>query len=280
MISEPDYENLRTLQHDRTAQVWSLAVSVFLNLLVWMLVSWHGFMHMVGAKDAQKPEQMIVMNSSQLEIRQPQPQYALPERHAATAQSKEQPLKKPEHAAEKQPVPKPEAQPTELAQIRPNAPPQPRSAPRQRAASLAEELAQQEVAFQQEARQLNANRSPISVATADPNARDTENTPFHAAFAGTRILQGKGDGFLVPLRHWRSEGLNCYYGRYYWTYPTGGEEIAVIPWPFCYDPADDPIAHGVREFPFPLPLSGYRLPAGTPLQPIEKDVYEDWLAHQ
>jgi hypothetical protein len=32
--------------------------------------------------------------------------------------------------------------------------------------------------------------------------------------------------------------------------------------------------------PFPLPLAGYRLPPGTDLPPIEKDVYARWISEQ
>jgi hypothetical protein len=248
---------------------------------VWILISWHGLMNLAGVDQQQKPEKIVEFNSSEIQIRPPT-RTAVPIQHKAPPPTAPKP--QPQRAQQQAVVPRPRTQPTEIARIVPNATPQPRSAERTKAAALAEQLAQQEVAFAREAAQLNNSHSPTDVATADPRLHDQQNNDFHSAFAGSRELQGKGDGFLEPLQRWRGSGAtagqNCYYGRYYWTYPTGGQEVANIPWAFCYFPASDPIAHGIREFPFPDPLPGYRLPAGTPMQPIEKDVYEYWLAHQ
>lgn len=274
MISQPDFQNLENAKDERAARAWSIGASIVLNVLVWSLVSWRVLVHLTSI-GAQKPEQTLIVTASQLRVEQParQPE---PQRHAAPPPRSQAPVR----AQIKEP-PRPQTAPKELAHIQAHAPPQPVDAPRRlQAASLAEQLAQQQVAFQNEARELNANRSATSVATADPNAHDTTGSQFHASFSGTAVLEGKGDGYLEPLKWWKYNGQNCYYGKYYWTYPTGGMEIAIIPWAFCFDPREDPIAHGIHEFPFPLPLPGYHLPAGTQLAPIEKDVYEDWLAHQ
>lgn len=267
MISEPDYELLAQFKRDRTRQVWSFGVALPIALLLWALLTHQLLWHLTAGARQQTPEQMIVMNTSQFQIIQKHPTYSIARQKAAPPPTQPHPR----HERQPQPVrqeqPHPQTRPRELARITPHAP------------SLAEQLAQQQAAFAHEAQQISHSNA-ISVATADPRAHDAVTTPFRASFAGTQILSGKGDGYLVPLQRWRDHGENCYYGRYDWSYPTGGDEEATIPWAFCYPPREDPIAHGEHEFPFPLPLPGYRLPAGTELQPIEKDVYDDWLAHQ
>jgi hypothetical protein len=279
MISEPDYENLRSYKHDRTAQVWSLVVSVAVNLLVWILITWHVLLHLTGAGEQQKPEQIVEFNSSQIQIRPPEPR-AVPREQKAPPPTAPKP--QPQRALKQSVVPRPKTEPTELARITPNAPPQPHAAPaRSKSAALAEQLAQQEVAFAREAQQLNNSHSPVEVATADPNMHDQVNNSFRADFAGTRVLEGKGEGWMMPVKRWSDSGENCYYGRYTWIYPTGGSETDVVPWAFCFTPQEDPFTHGIHQFPFPLPHDpGVRVAAGAQLQPIEKMVYEDWLEHQ
>ncbi len=270
MITEADFENLRTYKHDRTAMVWSLVVSALLNLLIWMLISWRALMDL-AAVPAQKPQEVFMISSSSLHITH--------RTHPVPARPHQRPLPPARTRPQPAPLAKPRPQPPphELARNVPVAPPQP---PKPRRISLAEQLAQQEVAFSKEAHALNAAHAPLSVATADPSVRDSAQHAFHVNFSGNHELQGKGEGYLIPLRRWEDAGMHCYYGRYYWTYPTGGMEIANIPWAFCFPPSQDPIARGIHEFPFPLPLPGYRLPAGTPLQPIEADVYRYWLSIQ
>lgn len=278
MISVPDYEILRAYKRDRAVTAWSFAVAVPLTLLIWILLTTNLFSHRLTGIGEQKPEQMVVMNSSEIQIRPPAP-FSVPKEHKPPPPTAPKP--QPQRAQQQAVVPRPQAQPTEIANIVQHAPPQPRSVPQpNRQAALAEQLAQQEVAFAREAQQINNSRSPTDVATADPNLHAQMNNAFHPEFAGSRILQGKGDGFLVPFRYWRYEGENCYQGKYYWTYPTGGQESGTIPWNFCYPPGIDPIAHGVREFPFPLPFDNNFRISEAQLQPIEKDVYDDWLAHQ
>jgi hypothetical protein len=116
--------------------------------------------------------------------------------------------------------------------------------------------------------------------TTDPAQSESTSKESSMSFSGDRELKGKGEGYMRPLKSWVDNGLQCYYGQYYWRYPTGTTEVGNIPWPFCFEPANDPIARHVRQFPFPLPMRGYQLPAGTYLYPIEKAVYDVWLAHQ
>jgi hypothetical protein len=280
MITESDESQER---EDPVTAVWLVLVSGFVNLMLWMLIAWglawraHAFAAVI-----QRPEETFMVASSSLHITQkshPQPQTP---QQQPQPQPVQQQRPQPEHEPQKADEPKPDAQPTELSKIAPEAPPQPKSAPkRTNAGSLAEQLAQQQVAFQREAEQINRqNSGPVSIATIDPNQRESATKSYHMNFAGNPELEGKGEGYLFPLRRWIQDGLHCYYGRYTWLYPTGGTEVANIPWPFCFPPTNDPIARGIHQFPFPLPPDGYRLPAGTSLYPIEKDVYQAWLSTQ
>ncbi|HUN28568.1 MAG TPA: hypothetical protein VMV65_02075 [Alphaproteobacteria bacterium] len=285
MITETDDQQQR--DDDRTILVWSLLVSGFANLMVWIVLGWAIIMHIRTLVPTQERPEVITVVMQTMRA----PMVASSSHHiAAHSHPIPQTAQQPQHQEQPQPphksvamtlaaTPRPQEQPTELSRQTPTGTPVPRSAPK-RAEALAEQLAQQQAAFQKEADQLNAKNGPISIATIDPNARESATKSFRMNLSGSMELQGQGYGFLVPLKAWIVNGLHCYMGQYHWLYPTGGTEVGDIPWPFCYRPGDDPIARGEREFPFPLPPAGYQLPAGTYLYPIEKDVYESWIAHQ
>jgi hypothetical protein len=86
-----------------------------------------------------------------------------------------------------------------------------------------------------------------------------------------------GNGIITPTRHWRDNGLDCYYARYEFTNPDGSEEDGDIVWPFCYDPGADPFTQPPHRIPFPFPRAGFKLPPDALLPPQEKSVYEEWL---
>lgn len=279
MITEAD--DLQEHNDDRATWLWAMLVSGFVNLLAAILISWGISQRMQAIQTVQeRPEETFMVASSSINIARrshPVPQQRDPSPRDAQKSQQQQPKRAQREAA----TPQPTAEPTEIARIVPRAPPQPRSAPKkQNQGSLAEELAQQQVAFQHEAQQLNAQHAPLSVATIDPAQRESASKQYRINFSGNRELEGMGEGYLIPLQRWIGEnGSHWYYGQYYWIYPTGGTEVANIPWPFCFTPASDPIVRGIRQFPFPLPRPGYQLPAGTYLYPIEKDVYSAWLTH-
>ena len=285
MITETEDPQQR--DDDRTTLVWSLLVSGFANLMVWIVLGWAIIAHIRTLAPVQERPEIITVTTQMMHA----PMVASSSQHlAARSHPIPRSQQEPQHQAQPEPnhksvamnlaaTPKPQERPTELARTTPNGTPVPHSAPK-RTEALAEVLAQQQAAFAKEADALNAKNGPISVATIDPNQRESASKSYRMNLSGNTEIQGQGFGFLDPLERWISNGLHCYKGRYHWLYPTGATEVANIPWPFCYPPGADPIARGLRQFPFPLPLAGYRLPAGTFLDPIEKDVYESWLAHQ
>jgi len=275
MISERDDEQERS--DDRATLVWSLLVSGFLNLMGWMLIAWSIALRTHAMAVAQEqPQEPFMVTSSSIHIAQrsrPVPQQ--PNQQPVAERQSQRPV-----AATRQRQPEPKAEPTEIARIMPTAPPQPRSAPkRTQQATLAEQLAQQQVAFEHEAQQINQQHGPISIATIDPSQRESAVRTYHMNFGGNAELRDRGEGFYRPLKAWidPESGLHCYYIQYQWLYPTGGTEVADVPWPFCYPPSGDLVARGLRTIPMQFPPPGYQLPAGTYLFPIEKEVYEAWL---
>jgi hypothetical protein len=280
MITEVD--NPQERSDERATWLWAVLVSGFINLLTAMLIAWGISLRMQALQAAQdRPEETFMVASSSIHIAQhshPIPQQRNPE--PVQAQKSQPQRAQPKSVQREAATPQPTAQPTELAKIVPSAPPQPRSAPKkQNAGSLAEQLAQQQVAFQHEAQQLNSQRNPLSVATIDPAQRQSATKTYKMNFSGNEELAGRGEGFVFPLRRWiDNNGNHCYYVQYQWLYPTGGTEVGNVPWPFCYPPNGDLIARGLRQIPFNEPPPGYQLPAGTFLYPIEKDVYQAWLS--
>jgi hypothetical protein len=167
-------------------------------------------------------------------------------------------------------VPLPELAKTVTAPARPM-PPQHRT-------SVPSKIERDEAGYAKEVAQLNAQDDPRAIPTIEPDKREPSMKQY--AFNVPSSLRGDehGNGIITPTQHWRDNGRNCYYGRYEFTYPDGAQEYGDIVWPFCYEPALDPFRLPPHEIPFPFPLPGYKLPPGTQLPPIEKSVYDDWIA--
>ena len=284
MITETD-DQQQQRDDDRTTLVWSLLVSGFANLMVWIVLGWAIIMHIRTLAPVQERPEIVTVTTQTMNA----PMVASSsQHHAARSHPIPQTRQEPSHQAQPEPqhksvamnlaaTPRPQEQPTELARTTPNGTPQPRSAPK-RTAALAEELAQQQAAFQKEAAALNAKNGPISVATIDPNQRQSASKSYRINLSGNAELRGHGWGMLSSvLKAWVYEGKHCYYIQYTWLYPTGGTEIGNVPWPFCYPPTNDPIARHEPRIDILSPPSGYQFPAGTVLYPIEKEVYEAWL---
>jgi hypothetical protein len=264
MITERD--DLRERNDDRTTLVWSLLVSGFANLMAWMLLAWVIALrtHVIVTVQ-QQPVELITVSSSSLNIG-----------------GRAQPARSKPQQAPRRTIPQPQAQPTELARITPNGTPVPRSAPKkQQAGSLAEELAQQQVAFQHEAQQLNAQSTALAIATIDPNQGPGTPEPFQMQVSGLPGEPRRGEGIIYPNEGSRTRGYDCYDGgRYTLRYMDGKLEEGDIPWRFCYVPREDPFLQRFRRFDMPPPVPGYRLPSGVELQPAAKQVYQNWLSAQ
>jgi hypothetical protein len=144
--------------------------------------------------------------------------------------------------------------------------------------STPSKIERDQAGFAKEVAQLNKANDPHAIPTIDPGSQESASKDY--AFAVPSSLRGSehGNGIITPTRHWRDNGRDCYYGRYEFTYPDGSEEDGEIVWPFCYDPGADPFTQPPHQIPFPFPLAGFKLPPDAQLPPIEKSVYQQWVA--
>ncbi|MBV8154642.1 MAG: hypothetical protein JOY98_09490 [Candidatus Eremiobacteraeota bacterium] len=150
--------------------------------------------------------------------------------------------------------------------------------PVRRPATVESTLDRDRERFAREVAALNASDNPHAIATIDPASAGSTMKTYHFAVPASMRGEEHGNGLITPTRSWRDHGLDCYYGRYEFTYPDGAEESGAIAWPFCYQPDLDPFKEPPHPMPFPPPPVGYVLPPDTDLPPIEKDFYDHWAA--
>jgi hypothetical protein len=145
-----------------------------------------------------------------------------------------------------------------------------------RAPSVPSRIERDEAGFAHEVAQLNEQNDPHAIPTIDPASRESYTKSY--AFNVPSSMRGDehGNGIITPVQSWHENGLDCYYGRYEYTYPDGANESANILWPFCFDPSADPFKLPPHPIPFPLPLLGFKLPPDAQMPPIEKSVYQQW----
>jgi hypothetical protein len=163
----------------------------------------------------------------------------------------------------------------ELAKETPHAPPQPPARPHTVAVTP---LQRDQENFAKEVAQLNKSDDPHAIPTIDPASAGESTKSYRFDFSRGASGDEHGDGVITPLQSWHDRGLDCYYARYEYTYPSGETEDGEIVWPICYTPDEDPFPHGRHRIPFPLPEPGYKLPAGTDLPPLEKYFYDAWTS--
>jgi hypothetical protein len=280
MISENDEGEV---WRERAVMTWAVLGSTPFSILMWLLLSWVLITRpdvLMKLLTTPRPTPELIESTSIVRMEhRPVP---IPQHPIAQPQPVQRRQAQPATKAPNRAEPTPESRPAEIARLVPNAPPQPTPARTvQKQASLSEMLAQQQAAFAKEAAQINAgNRAPISVATIDPNQEPVAHESYHMNFSGVPGFPNRGDGIITPQQSWRENGLDCYYGRYWYEYPDGHTESDTLPWAFCYPPRQDPFRLGIRRIPLPMPRPGYRLPAGTALTPIEKEAYDYWLSQQ
>jgi hypothetical protein len=238
----------------------ALASSTILSLIVHALALSVLFAILTPAIVPQGSRETVSqITIASIERAQPKPS---PVRHA-----KRQPVVAP-------PAPAPAPLPHELSKEMPHAAPE-SSRPQ---TTLKSRLEHDQEGFEREVAALNKGDDPHAIPTIDPATQGSTMKTY--AFQAPASMRGDehGNGLITPTRSWHDRGLDCYYGRYEFTYPDGAQESGSIAWPFCYEPGADPFKEPPHPMPFPPPPVGYVLPPGTDLPPIEKDFYEHWLA--
>ncbi|MGA9019223.1 MAG: hypothetical protein WA812_06545 [Candidatus Cybelea sp.] len=242
----------------RRALLWSALASLAVHAVLLTLLFWavaHVFISR-GAKE-------IVTSTTTISIQRPPPSTPAPTppRHRARVIVRH----------EAAPAAAPRRELAKIVAIR--APALPRHT-----SMIPSKIERDQAGFAREVAQLNKQNDPHAIPTIDPGSQESATKNY--AFTVPSALRGSehGNGFITPTRRWRDSGLDCYYGRYEFTYPDGSMEDGEIVWPFCYYPGADPFTQPPHRIPFPFPLAGFKLPAGTLLPPQEKSVYEQWVA--
>jgi hypothetical protein len=259
----------------RRALVWAACISVVLNVAI-LVVLLHGAKLLWGAKrgadEKIKETTMITIEKRPLETPAP-PQTPAP----PVPQKTVQPVVKP--VVQPPPQPQQAAPPAqhELSKETANAPPQPTAPPKP--TTLQARLAADQQGFANTVSKLNAQNNVHAIPTIDPSTQGGTVKSYSFRVPGGHS-SSEGYGTITDTQSWHEHGLDCYYGRYEFTYPDGAEESGSIVWPFCYDPGSDPFKQGRHELLFPFPVAGFRLPAGTTLPPLEKQAYDEWLSQQ
>jgi hypothetical protein len=264
----------------RAGFVWALALSVLIHAIFLPLAFWSAGLKLLVQASKPPPQELIVASTAvRIEKRSvprpmSRPNRATPVR-PQPVQRPAQPVR-PVRAVKPQRQPKPVAKPRELARTTPAASPEPSAGtpqPKRAAPTLAQQLAQQQRTFAQEVAQLRRQDNPLSVATSAPKPpssyrRTYFDVPGHKEQQAVQAI-------LIPLRHWTTGTLSCYYTRYIAQYVHGGSEEGSIPWPVCYPIDADRMINPpwVHNLPIPFPQPDYVLPAGTYLTPLLKQIY-------
>lgn len=257
--------------------LWALLLSAALHATLLPLAFWT-----VGMKLpflAPKPperEQVVASTAVRIERRAvPQPRAPVP-RPQVRPQPRPRPQPKPQPRSQVAPAARPSAPPRELARNAPTASPQP--TPQKGLANsvqgaLERQIAQEQEQFSREAERLNQHNRPLSIATSAAQPPTT----YHRAYFDTpgRTQRNVVQAVLIPISHWSTGNLSCYYTHYVAQYANGGNEEGTIPWPVCYPANDDRMIHPPypHSLPIPVPQPDYVLPAGTYLTPLLRSVY-------
>ena len=279
MITETD--DLQERNDDRTTLVWSLLVSGFANLMLWMVVAWA----ISRACKLSRPRKCAPKRRSWSRHRRSisrstatrRRSSGSPRRSTHKSRSKSGPSAR---SAKPQPAAA-GATHRNCADRRERAAATEAAPKKQNRGSLAEELAQQQVAFQHEAQQLNAQHAPLSVATIDPcTARVGDQNVPDEPFGQPGARRARAKATWIPLQRWI--GITAC------TATTGStlalsdrrhrsrqHSVALL---LLTEQRSDRAASGNSRSPFRWPAIS--CPRGRYLYPIEKDVYEAWLARQ
>ena len=97
-----------------------------------------------------------------------------------------------------------------------------------RAPSVPSRIERDEAGFAHEVAQLNEQNDPHAIPTIDPASRESYTKSY--AFDVPSSMRGDehGNGIITPVQSWHENGLDCYYGRYEFTYPDGAKESGDI----------------------------------------------------
>lgn len=254
--------------------LWAFVASILIHALVLPVAFWSWARSVLISQQPKQHEWVVSSTAVRIERR------TVPNRRSFPKPPQPQPMPPQPQPVPPQPVRRPQpARPAaprpEIARIEPTAPPQPQKRPERTAEpSLQSQLQQQQQTFSQEVARLHEQDNPLSIALPhEPAASAYRRTYFDVPGHSHREAV---EALLLPLRHWRSNDMSCYYVRYIAQFTSGGSEDGVIPWPVCYPLSDDEMMNPPypHDLPIPLPQRDYVLPPGTYLSPLLKSIYD------
>jgi outer membrane biosynthesis protein TonB len=280
MISEEQEE-----PSSRRARQWAWAIplSILLHAVLVPLALVIFEPKLVFAPQAHKETELVVATTSIRIEQRPVPRRYSPQSQAQVGQIAPQPRPRPRQAQpnalpEATPTPQPTPKPVPSSSTTPLPSVKPSIAPKKRPAEpLQEQIASEEQAFQKTVDQLHKSENPLSIATIAPHAPASyHRSAFDAPGESKNVHQQM---VLVPIQHWNTGPMSCYYTSYTEQSSTGTSEDGLVPWPVCYPRGDDILARcpmGCRA-PIPYPPPGYVLPANTYLSPFLLAIYRHQL---
>lgn len=231
--------------------LWCLALSLAFHFLIVPLLVW-----LLGFHHAVKPIRELVYRttSSSLELaRRPHPRPASIPHPPTQTQTQTHPQPQPQ---EQRP------QRREIARIEPRAR---ISAPRVPSTGI--DFAHQQAAFEKTIARLRTEDNPV-MSAARPIQTPSAPKRFTYNFAGSFGSGPRAEGVLTPVKSWRDGPYDYYYVEYSVQYADGTTETGYVPWPIRYLPRNDPFLQRWQNFPLPLPLPDFQLPADANLHPL------------
>lgn len=251
--------------------LWAFLLSIAFHFTVIPLIAWlFGARFTAGAQRLQPIDTISVTSSAIRFERRPQPEHR--EIQPPAPQPLPRPVPKPQQLQRRAPPHR------ELARINPRASiAVPRAAARH-ALSFNEQLAQQQVQYQQTIAKLRHENNPV-ISAAQPVSTPAAAKRYSYDFSGSIGSPNIGEGILSPNTSWQDGDWDYYYVDYWVLYPDGTTETGKVPWPIRFPRSHDPLRLGWRRLNLAGPLPDYVLPAETNMHPLVAFCYEHHFAY-
>ncbi len=247
----------------RRRTLLAIAGAIALHILALLLVVRLALLHLYQQRTQARTEIVALASVKRIGLKT-LPRSAAPRTHPRRERAR--PTRQAQPVAASQQVERPQQLPHRSVHAR--------RAPSSALESARAFVEQQRAELARAAARINMNRAPLAVATSAP---DPSTLHRSIVDSGGVSRVNYAEAYLLPLEHWFSGDLSCYYVRYAASFSQGGNEKGEIPWPVCYPRAHDELAHGPypHRLPVPYPQPSYRLPRGTYLTPFMQRIYND-----
>jgi hypothetical protein len=132
-----------------------------------------------------------------------------------------------------------------------------------------QQLAQLNADFSKTISQARSLENPLRA----PDRPPVSQTRYRLQFAGATGTLGLCEGRWWPIKNWQEGSFDYYYAAYECVWPDGTYEDGGVPWPLSYPASRDPLVYPLEEeIPLPGPPNGWRLPPGTRVGKLMRDI--------